>query len=46
MGRLGGDELGYASDADVIFVHDPLPGADEALAQEQASEVVRLLRKH
>lgn len=46
MGRLGGGEVGYASDADVLFVHDPLPGADEALAQEQASEVVRLLRKH
>ena len=42
MGRLGG-RRGRAtrSDADVLFVHDPLPGADEALAQEQASEVVR-----
>ena len=28
MGRLGGAELGYGSDADVLFVHDPLPGAD------------------
>ncbi|CCH76079.1 Glutamate-ammonia-ligase adenylyltransferase [Nostocoides japonicum T1-X7] len=46
MGRLGGGEAGYASDADVIFVHDPLPGAAEALAQEQATDVVKLLRRH
>jgi len=26
MGRFGGHECGYGSDADVIFVHDPLPG--------------------
>ncbi len=26
MGRYGGHESGYGSDADVIFVHDPLPG--------------------
>ena len=24
MGRLGGHEMGYASDADVMFVHEPL----------------------
>jgi [glutamine synthetase] adenylyltransferase / [glutamine synthetase]-adenylyl-L-tyrosine phosphorylase len=28
MGRFGGHESGYASDADVMFVHDPLPAAD------------------
>ncbi|HSZ41714.1 MAG TPA: bifunctional [glutamine synthetase] adenylyltransferase/[glutamine synthetase]-adenylyl-L-tyrosine phosphorylase [Trebonia sp.] len=27
MGRFGGRESGYGSDADVIFVHDPLPGS-------------------
>ena len=26
MGRFGGHEVGYGSDADVLFVHDPLPG--------------------
>ena len=26
MGRLGGHELGYGSDADVLFVHDPHAG--------------------
>ncbi|MBW8805921.1 MAG: bifunctional [glutamine synthetase] adenylyltransferase/[glutamine synthetase]-adenylyl-L-tyrosine phosphorylase [Catenulisporales bacterium] len=28
-GRFGGRELGYGSDADVLFVHDPLPEASE-----------------
>jgi glutamate-ammonia-ligase adenylyltransferase len=45
MGRLGGDELGYASDADVLFVHDPLPGADERQAQDAALAVVSELRR-
>ena len=26
MGRLGGREMGYSSDADVLFVHDPRAG--------------------
>ncbi len=43
MGRLGGAEQGYGSDADVILVHDPVPGADENEAQAQAMEVVREL---
>ncbi len=33
MGRLGGQEMSYQSDADVLFVHDPLPGVDPVLAQ-------------
>ncbi len=36
MGRLGGQEMTYSSDADVLFVHDPLPGADPVEAQEFA----------
>ncbi|NGZ99481.1 hypothetical protein G5V59_00935 [Nocardioides sp. W3-2-3] len=28
MGRYGGFESSYGSDADVLFVHDPLPGVD------------------
>lgn len=43
MGRLGGAEQSYGSDADVLFVHDPLPGVDEVAAQQQAMEVVKLL---
>ncbi len=44
MGRLGGREMGYSSDADVLFVHDPVPGADPTLAQEFATAVATLLR--
>ena len=29
MGRYGGHESGYGSDADVIFVYEPLPGPGE-----------------
>jgi glutamate-ammonia-ligase adenylyltransferase len=45
MGRLGGGELGYGSDADVMFVHDPWEGADEHQAQEAAVAVVSELRR-
>jgi glutamate-ammonia-ligase adenylyltransferase len=48
MGRFGGGELGYGSDADVMFVHEPSEGADEhaatALAFELANELRRLLQ--
>jgi glutamate-ammonia-ligase adenylyltransferase len=43
MGRLGGNECGYASDADVLFVHDPREGVAEDVAQQQAVEVVQTL---
>ena len=45
MGRFGGRELGYGSDADVLFVHDPLPGADEHAAQSAALAVAAELRR-
>ncbi|HEX8496606.1 MAG TPA: bifunctional [glutamine synthetase] adenylyltransferase/[glutamine synthetase]-adenylyl-L-tyrosine phosphorylase, partial [Actinomycetales bacterium] len=44
MGRFGGGELGYGSDADVLFVHDPLPGASEQEAQSAALSVAAELR--
>ncbi len=44
MGRFGGHEMGYASDADVLFVHDPLPGADEQAATSAAHAVAEELR--
>jgi len=47
MGRFGGAELGFGSDADVMFVHDPLPdvsGEDAArAAKDVAAELTRLL---
>ncbi len=44
MGRLGGHETGYASDADVMFVHDPVPGADADAATRAAHGVAEELR--
>ncbi|WP_394252635.1 bifunctional [glutamine synthetase] adenylyltransferase/[glutamine synthetase]-adenylyl-L-tyrosine phosphorylase [Arthrobacter pityocampae] len=43
MGRQGGREITYGSDADVIYVHRPRPGADEAAAQKQAETIVARL---
>ena len=45
MGRFGGGELGFASDADVMFVHDPLAGAAERDAHEAALAVAGELRR-
>ncbi|WP_198545011.1 bifunctional [glutamine synthetase] adenylyltransferase/[glutamine synthetase]-adenylyl-L-tyrosine phosphorylase [Kitasatospora sp. NRRL B-11411] len=44
MGRFGGHELGYGSDADVLFVHDPRPGVPDEEAARAAREVVGELR--
>ena len=47
MGRFGGYELGFGSDADVMFVHEPLPGAtgedSSRAARDVANEFRRLL---
>ncbi|MFE6864609.1 bifunctional [glutamine synthetase] adenylyltransferase/[glutamine synthetase]-adenylyl-L-tyrosine phosphorylase [Nocardia sp. NPDC057668] len=45
MGRLGGMELGYGSDADVLFVCDPRPGADETVAVKWAIGVAEQVQK-
>ncbi|MEV5005464.1 bifunctional [glutamine synthetase] adenylyltransferase/[glutamine synthetase]-adenylyl-L-tyrosine phosphorylase [Streptomyces sp. NPDC055692] len=45
MGRFGGHELGYGSDADVLFVHEPWEGADEREAAEAAARVVAETRR-
>jgi [glutamine synthetase] adenylyltransferase / [glutamine synthetase]-adenylyl-L-tyrosine phosphorylase len=45
MGRFGGHESGYGSDADVLFVHDPLPGQPERLASDAAHAVAAELRR-
>ena len=44
MGRFGGHESGYGSDADVMFVHHPLPGAVEQDASAAAHAVAETLR--
>jgi glutamate-ammonia-ligase adenylyltransferase len=45
MGRLGGHEMSYASDADVMFVHEPLPGVAEDEAARAALEVIQEMRR-
>ena len=43
MGRLGGAELSYASDTDVLFVHRPRPGSNTTQAQTEADQLARWL---
>jgi glutamate-ammonia-ligase adenylyltransferase len=45
MGSLGGAEMGYGSDADVLFVHRPLQGVNETDALKQATLVVQEVRR-
>ena len=45
MGRLGGAELGYGSDADVLFVHDPVGAATDSEAAIAAHVVAEELRR-
>lgn len=45
MGRFGGHELGYGSDADVLFVHEPREGVDEQEASLAANAVVSEMRR-
>lgn len=45
MGRYGGYEMGYGSDADVMFVHEPHEGADPQVASSMAVAVVNELRR-
>ncbi|AXE77585.1 bifunctional [glutamine synthetase] adenylyltransferase/[glutamine synthetase]-adenylyl-L-tyrosine phosphorylase [Streptomyces atratus] len=45
MGRFGGHELGYGSDADVLFVHSPREGVDEQEAGRAANQVVSEMRR-
>ncbi|AKN68935.1 glutamate-ammonia-ligase adenylyltransferase [Streptomyces sp. PBH53] len=45
MGRFGGHELGYGSDADVLFVHEPQDGVDEHEASAAANKVVAEMRR-
>ncbi|AXK37616.1 bifunctional [glutamine synthetase] adenylyltransferase/[glutamine synthetase]-adenylyl-L-tyrosine phosphorylase [Streptomyces armeniacus] len=45
MGRFGGHELGYGSDADVLFVHEPRPGVSEEDAAKAAYTVANEIRR-
>ncbi|MPZ00629.1 MAG: bifunctional [glutamine synthetase] adenylyltransferase/[glutamine synthetase]-adenylyl-L-tyrosine phosphorylase [Actinophytocola sp.] len=45
MGRLGGGELGYGSDADVLFVCEPCDGVSDAEAVRYATEVASMVSR-
>jgi len=45
MGRYGGQELGYGSDADVMFVHRIRDGVPETVAADAAGGVANELRR-
>ncbi|MFG3179497.1 bifunctional [glutamine synthetase] adenylyltransferase/[glutamine synthetase]-adenylyl-L-tyrosine phosphorylase [[Kitasatospora] papulosa] len=45
MGRFGGHELSYGSDADVLFVHQPREGVGEEEASRAANAVVPEMRR-
>ncbi len=45
VGRLGGREMSYSSDADVLFVHEPVGGAGDRAAASAAGEVIGELRR-
>ncbi|MFM8927416.1 MAG: bifunctional [glutamine synthetase] adenylyltransferase/[glutamine synthetase]-adenylyl-L-tyrosine phosphorylase [Rhodoluna sp.] len=44
MGRFGGGELGFGSDADVMFVYEPKPGIAISVAQKAAEQIINDLR--
>ncbi|WIM67028.1 bifunctional [glutamine synthetase] adenylyltransferase/[glutamine synthetase]-adenylyl-L-tyrosine phosphorylase [Corynebacterium breve] len=45
MGRLGGKELGYGSDADVMIVAEPVDGVDEHDALTWATRIIDQMRR-
>jgi glutamate-ammonia-ligase adenylyltransferase len=45
MGRFGGHELGFASDADVMFVMEPLGAESEEASSRAAHDVANELRR-
>jgi glutamate-ammonia-ligase adenylyltransferase len=44
MGRLGGAELGYGSDADVMFVCEPASGVDDSRAVKWSTSIAEQIR--
>jgi glutamate-ammonia-ligase adenylyltransferase len=45
MGRLGGYEMSYPSDADVLFVYEPPPGIPEGEASGAAHAIAEEMRR-
>jgi [glutamine synthetase] adenylyltransferase / [glutamine synthetase]-adenylyl-L-tyrosine phosphorylase len=44
MGRLGGSELGYGSDADVMFVCEPATGVEDSRAIRWSTSIAEQIR--
>jgi glutamate-ammonia-ligase adenylyltransferase len=44
MGRLGGSELGYGSDADVMFVCEPATGVEDSQAIRWSTSIAEQIR--
>ncbi|MFC8798479.1 bifunctional [glutamine synthetase] adenylyltransferase/[glutamine synthetase]-adenylyl-L-tyrosine phosphorylase [Promicromonospora sp. NPDC057138] len=45
MGRLGGQEMGYGSDADIMFVYEAVGGAPDKEANDYALTVAKTMRR-
>ena len=45
MGRFGGEELGFGSDADLMYVYEPLPGVSVAIAQKAAEKLIAEIKR-
>lgn len=45
MGRFGGAELGFGSDADVMFVYEPKAGFEGEAAQKTAERVIAEIKR-
>ena len=45
MGRLGGQEMGYGSDADIMFVYEAVGGAPDKEANDYALTVAKDMRR-
>ena len=45
MGRQGGREIGFGSDADVVYAYEPVEGADARETQTAAEAVLNRMVK-
>lgn len=44
LGKLGGRELNFSSDVDLLFVYDPAPDSEEGTRGAQVGKLVRVLK--
>jgi glutamate-ammonia-ligase adenylyltransferase len=45
MGRFGGEELGFGSDADLMYVYEPMAGVSVAVAQKAAEKLIAEIKR-